>query len=214
MLALLCAGPANAVASPITWTFAGVTSGSLIPEIPIDTPIRLDWTFDSVQTNVCPPDATAGVYFGQHVTTTVGSYVFQADGFLISDSHYMEGCYGSFPDMELRLPTWTGPNFSNAYLAPVSPGYPTGLYWFERLNGAFPTAQPEAVRFEGPLFYTSGSVQPFLGFPADLTAVPLNNTAVPEPASLLLLASGVSALCARRSVRQRIRARIGRKPPR
>jgi hypothetical protein len=190
---------ARAMASPMTWNFAGSTSGVGIPEIPIGSPVTVSWTFDSSTPNACPAGDPDGAYFGQSTTVTINSTIgplvyHAAGGLLLVDTNLALGCTTQIfspGTVEARIFNWSGPDLGNLDLFVGTPPFPGGLFWDQLFsNGAFPAVQPHSVLLQGPFFFgpsTSGNV---IGVQAGLQAVPEPVTAGLVGCGLLVLAIG------------------------
>ena len=191
------------MASPMTWSFAGSTTGGGLADIPVGSPVSVNWTFDPSAPNGCAPGDPTGFYTGQSSTVTIGStigpLVYQSAGILLVDTNLLLGCVaqgGNSGTVEARLPFWSGPDLPGGPLD-TTLVFPGGLFWSQAPgNGAFPTVQPPFVVLQGPYFNTASA--PHVGVQANLAAVP-----VPEPATAGLLACGLSVLAIRRRRRGR-----------
>ena len=196
---VLAFATAPVMASPITWSFAGSTTGTGIAEIPVGSHIAVDWTFDPSTPSGCAAGDPNGAYFGQSATVTIdstgGSLVYHAaSGFVLVDTNEATGCspLPAHPGtVEARLYDWSGPDLPGLPLYTLPMPFPGGLFWSQApSDGAFPGARPATVSWQGPFF--GGQ------------AIPVNATleAVPEPAALGLVLSGLAIIAARRPRRR------------
>ena len=197
---------APAMASPMTWNFAGSTTGGGITDIPMGSPVTVSWTFDPSAPNGCAPGEPAGSYSGQSATVTidsaVGPLVYQAGGgFLLVDTNLAVGCVPQGPTVpgtaEARLVNWSGQDLAGQPLFTFGMAFPGGLFWSQPpSNGVFPAVQPAFVFLQGPYFFGLPGTTQTVGVQATLAAVP-------EPATVGLVACGLSVLAIRRRRRGR-----------
>jgi hypothetical protein len=197
-LAIAVAAPV--AASPVTWSFAGQAFDTGIPEIPGGTPVTADWTFDPSAPNGCPAGDPTGFYPGQSATVTINSTIgplvyHAAGGVLLVDTNLVVGCGPqSFSPgtVEARIFSWSGPDLNDMHLFLGSLPFPGGLFWDQAFsNGAAPAVQPHTVLLQGPFFF-GASVSP------SILTVEAGLQAVPEPATVGLVACGLSVLAIRR----------------
>jgi hypothetical protein len=191
-LGLVTARPA--LASLITWEFRGFTSASgiVIPEVPVGSPVILDWTFDPNEPNECAPGSGVGQFNHQSATLQLGSYFYTATGFLDAWGHGISGCAASFPgQMELRFTNWRGPNFEDDGLVLLFSDFPfsAGLYWSNPEGPVIPTTPPSTALWEGPLFLVPPGRDAV--FRAEVISTP-------EPTTIALVAGGLLIGCRRR----------------
>jgi hypothetical protein len=179
---VLCCVPRYAHATPIVWDFEGEINGSVIPEFPDSTPVRIEWRFDSNQPNRCGPGDPGGLYFGMEATVTLGAYTWESSGFFI-DGLFNDPCRSLSPDRELRLTTWTGPVLPSGwhidFVGPMS----GGLFWQQPPDNGLPTTPPPTTFFDS---------NPFIGGGPRPTVVTstVHFVPVPEPTTVTLVAVG------------------------
>jgi hypothetical protein len=197
---LLLSVAAPGQASPITWTFAGLTNGSQIDQIPVGSPFTMSVFLDSSAPNACPAGYPMGVYSGAGGVLTVesavaGTLVYTASSSLLySGTLESVGCspIAAPPPgpgaVELRMGAWSGPSFSNAIFQSVIGGPSPGLFWFipGGTNGDFPMDQPLAPYFDGPYYNVAAGSRAITSF----TSV----RPIPEPALLFLFAGGLATV--------------------
>lgn len=183
--ALMLAAPA--FATPIAWQFEGAVNYSVVPDVPVGTPVSATWEFDTAQQDMCSsPDQ--GIYFGQTVNVSIGAASYVVTGIFTTGTNVQQGCGGPTGwSPELRLIQWTGHNFYQYYPCCTSPA----ILGIPATNGLLPNTQPaNMLAMQGPFGITSTlHASPA---PDSLSLVP-----VPEPQTLLLLAVPALYLCKR-----------------
>jgi hypothetical protein len=207
-LAMFTTGALPCQADPITWKFSEHVSQAFGPYEPLQgTDIYGRFSFDSNQST---PDAAGGVYsyvLGQLVLflpalDSVWTYASGQMNLRLSTDESPCQFASAFPQcmfLEFFDPTSSNPN------APPPPGEMLGAgpnartLGFEMNilvpgfpTGALPLTPPPDARVVGG-FWNSNSCSPICGTSNDLTAV----SPVPEPATLVLLGTGLLAVAAR-----------------
>jgi hypothetical protein len=188
-LFLACA-PRFGAATPITWDFEGEIFFSGVSDLPVGTPVSIEWSFDDEQPNACPAGDPGGLYRGMSATVVLGDFTYTTSGFFVP-GRLPSACTGAWPDRELRLPDWSGPLVlpSGTRLVPSSP-FPPGLFWMEDSPGnSLPTAPPDEARLIVSNWFPPHG-------PVEIVEAEMH--AVPEPGSLALVATGCVGACLRR----------------
>lgn len=201
--ALLTLSSTTAQAAPITFSYAGIVESvgdydqSFIGN-PLGTTFNGEYTFDSTAPDlIADPANESGAYVGSSLTLTLvgvplsfGSVSIGVNNYAVSDQ-YLFGYFDAFTSLSIRLEDFQHTVFSSDALPLTPPPIAQfdSPFLFFQLNDA--NAQPLVVDLNGRV--TS------LQCVAGCDAVP---AAVPEPATLLLVPSGLAALAARRRARK------------
>lgn len=203
----IIATPRAASSTPVTWVYEGnVHASSYFPTIADGTVLRMSWTFDSAQQDLCNSPGQ-GTFLGQTALVELGTYQYHVAGVLDTNAHFFSGCGAGLytGENELRFPQWSGPGLPNAD-GTTSPLWfsfgvaPPGFFFGGNYLGDFPSTPPPGGYFDGPLFFGPNAFSP-----AGWTLTPMHFVQVgpvPEPGTIALLGTG-SALLLRRRHRQR-----------
>jgi len=199
---LLLLGVARADAATITWHWAGPVTGytcvfgpcgptTLDTVVPLGTTVDVFVSFGSDFPTY--PNPSIPCYLGQTSTSLqVMGQTYTNTGYVFVDGAGFAGnCIGGGADdhVEIVVPNWavSGPGLLDGWV-PFSLGGLDGLWW----NGDLTSIQPTSISAQFPAFNRPSQDAP-QRFTANLQAVP-----VPEPATWLLLGTGLSAAAWRR----------------
>lgn len=211
---LLLLGTLSANADPITWHWAGPVTGYLCAAggpcpITLDTSVPLGTTVDVFVTlNLNPVGAPSNPVIPCLRGTASASLqvlgrTYTNQGVVWDEGHgFGPGiCVPGYDFVEVVVPIWgeDGPSLPNGWV-PISYLFFPGLWW----PGDLTNVQPLSISSQFPAFHQPGLSSP-QRFTANLEAVP-----VPEPATWLLLSTGLAVAARRRRRREsRIPARDG-----
>jgi len=207
---LVWLAPLHATAAPITWTFAGVTDGIGIAEIPVGSPFTVSVVMDPATPNSCPAGSVSGLYSGPGgvltIQSAVGPLVYTSGHYdLLAGSLEFIGCATTTPPSpgpvayELRMGDWSGPSFPDAVFDVVRSNAPPrpGLFWFSAAPnfGAYPVTPLLFPYFDGPYVLTPTGRQTIA------SAVPVRLVSVPTPSPFaLLVVAAIGAVVWRKTV--------------
>ena len=211
----LAMGTTASAGTLMMWEFAGELSRvpslfGLAELYPVHTPFRLDISFDPAASRIAGTGAQ-GIYraIGES-TMQIGDSTFSSsDGFIAVNCHFEIGCLPGFPALSTPVEFWML-NWSPAPLNPAVPGLSaiSNVQVFYNdpaaANGRIPTTPPTGPA--GLQIAVGGGGQPPIttigGTVQSIQAIS-DVAVVPEPGTLVLLATGLTALAGRR--RRRIR---------
>jgi hypothetical protein len=100
-LFLACA-PRFGAATPITWDFEGEIFFSGVSDLPVGTPVSIEWSFDDEQPNACPAGDPGGLYRGMSATVVLGDFTYTTSGFFVP-GRLPSACTGAWPDCGSRI---------------------------------------------------------------------------------------------------------------
>ena len=202
----------NAHAAPLTWFWSGPVNGyvcdsepcgtALATVVPLGSTVNVSMTFNFDPLAPALPNpalpclkGTASVSMGVAGTTyTSGGYVW--DGGL----GFGPGtCSPTYNQVEVVVPSWVsgGPTLGGSWI-PFPAGL-DGLWW----PGPLTNVQPNSISSQLPRFYVPFQSAP-QRFTAQLQAVQDPSLPpVPEPSTLFLMSTGLSAFAGRRMFTRR-----------
>jgi hypothetical protein len=189
---VLFGGVERASANLISWEWNGTVGGTaLLQTVPAGTPMSIDFTFDSAAPNVCS-STSSGIFYVDSAQVRIGGGSYRGAGAIESSAD--SGTCGAGTETLLRLfvtnaaPSILGnvPLVSGDFLTldlpdPANLGglpldLPGGLFASELHTGSAPSGMLRLNSVDGLL----------------------TPTAVPEPATIALLATGLGLAASRR----------------
>lgn len=204
---LLLFGVARAEAEIITWHWAGAVTGYIGGEsggptldtvVPLGTAVDVFVSLDPSAPYLNPAICLQGT---ASASLQVLGRTYTNQGFVWVDAAgFGPGiCAPGSDGVEIVVPTWGfgGPALPDGWVS-FSPDFLPGLWW-----GGDLTTQPAFINSQLPAFYVPGQSSP-QRFTANLQAVQ-DLQPVPEPSTLLLLGSVLSAAAARRVFKRQSR---------
>lgn len=185
------------------WQWTGTVTGhsdprggaSLASVVPFGTPIDVIVSLDPTAAPLNPANCLHGM---ASASLQVLGRTYTGTGYVWEDAMgFGPGvCAPSLNNVEVVVPSWGsgGPALPGGWVPFTSFDFLPGMWW----GGDLADGQPTFLSAQFPLFYLPGQSVP-QRFSATLQAVPdIQPTPVPEPATWLLLSTGLAVAAARR----------------